>query len=269
MSTHIDYRATVKTADEYTRSIARDILGTPDTDAEARAYAEYILTLPVKLDGKSAAAERGPETGSHRSAAGWNSTSNKPANPGELISATDKQINTLINMGSKKLIGDATVRHLTVDLKVQDIVDRAAAGQFVTKGEASKALGFLFSAPWKPRDAAPKPAATEKAVQPERITEDGMYKLGDRIIKVQKAVHGSGNLYAKELVQVEGRKGKTEWAFEYAPGLINQLTAADRMTLDEAKAWGRLYGSCCNCGRTLTDETSISEGLGPICAKRF
>jgi hypothetical protein len=90
--------------------------------------------------------------------------------------------------------------------------------------------------------------------------EDGMYVLGERIIKVQEARNGSGNLYAKELI---------DGSFEYVPGLIRKMKDARRMTLDEAKAYGKLYGVCCVCGRDLTDEGSIAAGIGPICAGKF
>lgn len=98
---------------------------------------------------------------------------------------------------------------------------------------------------------------------PAPITE-GMYKLPDgTIAKVQKAVHGSGNLYAKRLVVEEG---STAGRFDYVPGLISRIRPDDRMSLDEASAFGQLYGWCCVCGRTLTDEKSIAAGIGPVCA---
>jgi len=40
------------------------------------------------------------------------------------------------------------------------------------------------------------------------------------------------------------------------------------MTVDEAARYGRLYGRCMVCGRTLTDEGSIERGIGPICASK-
>lgn len=95
--------------------------------------------------------------------------------------------------------------------------------------------------------------------------EAGMYRVGDEIFKVQRAVHGSGRMYAKRLVV----DGPGEAHFEIAQGAIRKLTAEDRMTLEDAKAFGALYGVCCNCGATLTDETSIEAGIGPICAKRI
>jgi Family of unknown function (DUF6011) len=84
---------------------------------------------------------------------------------------------------------------------------------------------------------------------------------------VQKAVHGSGNLYAKKLVEPSTFGARA--SFVYAPGVIRRLTVADRMSLEDAKAWGALYGTCCVCGRTLTDERSIAEGIGPVCGNRF
>ena len=36
-----------------------------------------------------------------------------------------------------------------------------------------------------------------------------------------------------------------------------------------AASYGHAVGSCCFCGRELTDERSVSVGYGPICADRF
>jgi hypothetical protein len=81
-------------------------------------------------------------------------------------------------------------------------------------------------------------------------------------IKVQRAYHGSGRLYAKmwngESWEYLGRT-REFWA----------LSTATLLTLDEAQNFGHLYGVCCVCGRTLTDEVSIEAGIGPICADRI
>lgn len=114
--------------------------------------------------------------------------------------------------------------------------------------------------------------ANEATVKVNATLEHGMYRLvaarGDypagSIFKVQKAVHGSGNLYAKVLVVDAPGEGH----FEYAPGAIRLLTTDDRMSADEAAEWGRLYGMCIVCSATLTDEKSIAAGIGPICAGR-
>lgn len=97
------------------------------------------------------------------------------------------------------------------------------------------------------------------------VVEDGMYRTADgTVYKVQEAKLTHGRLYAKRL-DVEDGKG----VFVYERGAITRLTPAMRMTLDEAREYGRLYGVCVRCGSPLTDEVSIAAGIGPICAGRF
>lgn len=109
---------------------------------------------------------------------------------------------------------------------------------------------------------------------PIEITE-GMYYVGNDIVKVQKAVHGSGHLYAKKLVHVEPTQDIEivgSWEFQMWRGGISQMRTGrnvSRMTLEQAQEFGRLYGICCRCGAVLTDETSISEGIGPVCAGKM
>ena len=109
-------------------------------------------------------------------------------------------------------------------------------------------------------------------------TEAGIYKTGGAYFKVQVAVHGSGKPYAKRLVMVEpdcggcangepcgaGCKWTVSW--EYAPGAIKSLRAGDRLTAEQAKEFGALYGCCIFCSKTLTDERSIFAGYGEKCA---
>lgn len=118
---------------------------------------------------------------------------------------------------------------------------------------------------------------------------EGMHKLGNEIFKVQRSPT-TGRLYTKRLVverdclgheTTEGAIGDTVYCdgscqssddvsvtFEYYPGALSGLSEATRMSLDDAKAFGALYGVCCRCGRTLTDESSIAAGIGPVCAEK-
>lgn len=100
------------------------------------------------------------------------------------------------------------------------------------------------------------------------VTESGLYRKGEDIFKVQVAVHGSGRLYAKRFLPDAPVTATPGEKFEYAPGVVQTLRAEDRLTLDEAKQYGALYGSCIVCGRTLTDENSIAAGIGPVCANK-
>lgn len=133
------------------------------------------------------------------------------------------------------------------------IITGVEAVETMTTREASSLIDALKAAPrlqQAPREAAEVP--------------EGMHKVGDTIYKVQRAIHGSGGLYAKRLVQYGD-----EWAFEYARGAMRLLSAATRMSLEEARAFGALYGTCCVCARLLTNEQSILEGIGPVCKSKM
>lgn len=96
--------------------------------------------------------------------------------------------------------------------------------------------------------------------------EDGMYVMDDIVYKVQHAVHGSGQQYAKELIpNGEGEKAR----FVYAPGVVRKLRPEHRMTVEQAKEWGALYGTCVRCGTLLTAEDSIERMMGPVCATKI
>jgi hypothetical protein len=117
-----------------------------------------------------------------------------------------------------------------------------------------------IAAATKMRDTIVEHAKTPRV----KVTQDGMYRHPDgTIYKVQKAVHGSGHLYAKRLVVPDDPA--MDGFFEMARGDIMRLTPEMRMGLEQAQAFGSLYGVCCACGRTLTDEGSIAEGIGPVC----
>lgn len=118
-----------------------------------------------------------------------------------------------------------------------------------TVREASEMIEFLL--------ALPKPASRVAFVE----LEVGMYRLsnGD-IYRVQRS-RESNRLYAKKLDWANNR-------FEFAGGAMRLITADDRMTLDEAKAWGVETGVCCVCSAMLTDPKSVEAGIGPVCAGR-
>lgn len=133
----------------------------------------------------------------------------------------------------------------------------------IGKRLASSVIDALRGLPWKPRPAAPSaPAAAA-----ERVTEIGTYKVGDDVYRVQQA-RGSGNLYAKvwEFSGEISPTGKRLGSFGYAPGAMRKISAADRMSLQDAEAFGVLTGTCADCGRELTVKESIERGIGPICA---
>lgn len=173
--------------------------------------------------------------------------------PFPLTPATEKQIKFLISLCSER----------GVDLTVITGQPEFDASK-ISKKDASAMITDLLNSP-KPKIAAPAKPMTPVAAE---ITE-GMYRTPEgKIYKVQRGVHGSGYLYAKELKVDESVTPADVW-FAYAAGMIRKLKIEWKMTLEEAKAFGALYGTCCVCGRTLTDEKSIEAGIGPVCASKF
>jgi len=95
-----------------------------------------------------------------------------------------------------------------------------------------------------------------------RVVPEGVHLVDGVVYKVQRAVHGSGRLYGKRFDEMTKR-------FVRDPKAMRLLSVDTLMPLEEAKRFGKLYGMCMVCGRTLTDETSIERGIGPICEGRF
>lgn len=139
----------------------------------------------------------------------------------------------------------------------------------LTRTQASEEINRLKVLPRGDAESLPDPAARVL-----KVAEEGMYRTPDGdIYKVQLAIHGSGRPYAKRMVEVAKPQkvahGVRTHEFVFESGALSKLTADMKMTLEQAKEWGALYGTCCRCGITLTNEESIARGLGPICADRW
>lgn len=97
--------------------------------------------------------------------------------------------------------------------------------------------------------------------------EDGMYRSPDGTIrKVYVTVHGAHQQVAKRLVVADD--GSASFEYEGKRGLRG-LRPEHRLTLEEAKKFGHVYGICCVCSATLTNEVSIEAGIGPVCGGRI
>jgi hypothetical protein len=90
----------------------------------------------------------------------------------------------------------------------------------------------------------------------------GMYQTADGTIYKVRLSKTNGNPYALRL-DPDSR------SFEYEQGAIRSLSADNRLTVEQAKAFGAEHGICCVCGADLTDPTSVARGIGPICEGRL
>jgi hypothetical protein len=154
--------------------------------------------------------------------------------------ATDKQMGYLRSLGHEHAIG-MTVEDFDIMLDVW-----RDAG-LCTKGFVSEKIGEYKSFPKRP----------VKETEPGYYTKDGKYY----VVVLNKAKTHS---YAKELTTSPGGK----WTWEYVPGAVRKLGDLEPLTLEEAAKWGHLNGKCIICMRPLTDPKSVTDGIGPVCAKK-
>lgn len=171
--------------------------------------------------------------------------------------ATEKQVNYLVSLADR-------AGWEVEDTKIMNPEGRAIELTELAVGVASELIERLKAAPRSPK------ARRDPNI---KITSDGMYRMNGEIYKVQVAVHGSGHLYAKRLVidapavrDAHGnitRPGQAHYERDYTA--IAKLRDEHRMTLEDAKGFGDLYGMCMRCAATLTDEDSIAAGAGPVC----
>lgn len=108
------------------------------------------------------------------------------------------------------------------------------------------------------------PYANANGSAPSSEPEEGLYKVGEVVYKVQKAkANGTGKAYAKVMSPEDG-------SFSYVGRKpFPSLTEETKMGREEAGRYGKLYGICIRCGRDLTDEFSIETGLGKICYEKM
>lgn len=149
--------------------------------------------------------------------------------------------------------------------QASDLIGALKARDFAS---ASVAIFLVAVEPTESKQETSKPRAGRFDTE---TLEDGFYSHDGAVYKVIRAVHGSGRKYAKRLDLYTG-----EW--ETARGVVAQLRPSMKLTLEQALETAKrsglnpqsaLYGRCFVCGRTLTDETSIEEGIGPICKEKF
>lgn len=109
----------------------------------------------------------------------------------------------------------------------------------------------------------PRRKAAESAVD----VQIGMYVSDDVMYRVYKA-RGGSHLLVKRL---DGGDA-VGWAYTYvgnAARVLPRLSGLRRLTLEEAKGWGKRTGTCCVCAAHLTDGESVDKGIGPVCERSF
>lgn len=170
-------------------------------------------------------------------------------------SPTDKQVSYFRSLVEQKIAPEARAAFT-------DAVESASW----TKAKLSDVIDSLRSMPYLERKPVQAAGAAKAAPAGRTEPEEGFYLVESAgaeptVYKVQRSQ--TGNLYAKQLDNSSG-------SFDYVGrSPFRSLTEDTKLTLERAAQFGQLYGMCCICGRTLTDESSIAAGIGPICAAKF
>lgn len=99
--------------------------------------------------------------------------------------------------------------------------------------------------------------------------EDGIYRHNGEVYKVQTAVNASGLRYAKHLKVTKISEDEYSGEWERSPGMVFKLLPEEKLSIEEAAAFGKLYGICCICGTVLSNEKSIERGIGPVCLQKM
>ena len=152
-----------------------------------------------------------------------------------MIAATDKQKTFVAKLGAERGL---------------DFGDMAGW----SKQHASRMIERLLATPKLEREDAPK----------RESAPVGFYMLEDSVVRVVQS-KSSGRTYAKRLEVSPA--GVARW--EYAPGAVWRVSAADALTTEQAAAFGHRYGVCAVCGRELTNDESVTRGIGPVCAGKI
>lgn len=139
--------------------------------------------------------------------------------------------------------------------------------QSETVKAASAQIELMISANRELRAAQKAPVAVSAPVaksNPDDL-EAGFYKFGNTVARVQRS-KASGHNYALVLDTDSDAARKP---FVYEKGAIFKLTAADKLTVEQANEMSLHHGHCMLCGRTLTKKESTQRGIGPVCIKKL
>lgn len=164
------------------------------------------------------------------------------------IGASDKQI-----AFGRKLLTEM-IGAENVDASMQNV---ATLGHLATTKTASAWIDSLLRAKKELNAARPSTPAT-------LFVGPGFYLMDGAIYKVVPSRSSDRN-YAMTLTAPGEKKG----SWSYAKGAMFSLTEDHRLSLDQAKAYGKTHGFCIACGALLTDPKSVEQGIGPVCAKKF
>lgn len=142
---------------------------------------------------------------------------------------------------------------------LRDVATKAAAGQWMPNMTKGVLNCFRNAANAAPKATPAAPAEPTLSYEDYEAIE-GIHVIDGAYLKLQHNLRHDAH-YVKVWTG-------SEWEYD-GKRLLGRLSEATRLTREQAKEWGDLYGTCCHCGRELTDEDSLKDSMGPWCAKKY
>ena len=180
--------------------------------------------------------------------------------------ATEKQIafmDKLMAKVAEKVEGITSTEAQGALDACKAIRDYRDNGGVMSKRQASALIDTLIKLT-EMNYGTPVAPVTRPAFVPRVAAPLGIYRQDDNIYCVRKA-RQSERVYAYQLILINGREPR----WEYAAGKVYDLKVENMISLEVAQEYGRRTGICCICGRFLTDEESVTKGIGPVCESKY
>lgn len=161
---------------------------------------------------------------------------------------TERQEQLIIKLAMEK----AGALELLAEYKITSLETLS----MMPKEDAIQVIDRLFKLPAKDR--------VDTQGRRVELTE-GIYYFDGEIYGIVRAKGGAQRLYAKKLVVDSFGKA----SFRFAGGMMRKLLPEHKITREQAKEFGSLYGVCCRCGRVLSNDDSIDRMMGPVCYSKM
>lgn len=109
-------------------------------------------------------------------------------------------------------------------------------------------------------------AATEEVVRPVEVAAGRYALIKEGVAKFYRITKGKGRWEGRTFV--EAQASDDHWPIRNPTERSRILAEIAVNPLEAERRYGMELGKCSRCGRTLTDETSRSYGIGPECRKK-
>jgi len=152
---------------------------------------------------------------------------------------------------------------LSLGMPERSLAKHVEAGRTISRRDASHLIDALKGTALS-NEVSDDGAHYRRSPQDDFARDDaGIYMVDGTVVRVYYG-QNSGRMLAKKMV---GERGNHSW--EYL-GLASRFVRREqKVSLEEAKAWGRLTETCIRCGADLDVPESVERGIGPKCARAF